>query len=115
MDVTNAITKEVITYGGGYTVLIDNPLIINFEFFKPLFGGLFYTQAKVSYNNGQTDNQLFSDVITFFVWPQLLGWLYIVLILLPIVLFIIFLIYKKKRKKQKKVVTQRRPRYKIIK
>jgi len=115
VNVTNSITREIITYGGGYSVLTNNPLVINFEFFKPLFGGFFYTQAIVSYNNGQTDNQIFSDIITFFVWPQLLGWVYIILIILPIVLFIIFLIYKKKRKKNQKVVRKKRPRYKIIK
>lgn len=98
--VTNSVTGKDIAFGGQYSVLKSNPLVLNFEFNKPFWGGIYKAKTIVSYSDNGKNKTLESKTISFTSYPQKKAVLYVILVLLPLVLIVIFFIYKNKRNRR---------------
>lgn len=66
----DVFNRDLVEYGGKYSVFKNNPLSLNFEYHKFFWGGLYSAQSVVTYNDGEKDILLTSDIETFFSFPH---------------------------------------------
>lgn len=99
--VINVFSKETTRYGGEYSVLRNNPLVLNFDYQKPFWGGKFTAKTIVKFDDGNGEKFIESKTIDFISLPQKKALIYIsaliAIIITPSILLIALRI-KNKRK-----------------
>lgn len=119
--VSNVFSKKTLEFGGNYAVLRNNPLVLNFDFIKPFWGGKYVAETIVTYNNGEGEIRLVSDKLKFFSMPHKQALIYIgsglLIVFLILGFWICLLVKKRKRRKDwyDYVATRNEPLAEIIK
>jgi hypothetical protein len=99
--VTNRLTHKTQELGGNYAVLRNNPLVLNFDFKKPFWGGRYSAKTIVSYEDGTQAQVLESTTLYFDAWPTEQAQIYLISTSFALILLLIILFVSNKIKKKK--------------
>jgi hypothetical protein len=88
VSVINKLTKKSTDFGGKYAVLKNNPLVLNFDFKKPFWGGMYGAKTIVTYNDGSSEKILESSFVDFSSMPVKQAQIYIGLVMTALIVII---------------------------